>query len=104
LATAIDLLTGCNWDFMETTRTILAAIGGEVAARRPLAIHRRNIKHNPAREKLLAICHTLRVFVSGKKTTTGVDPGIIHILGSQTSVKCWLAASLEKTIMKQLYP
>jgi hypothetical protein len=102
LAATIDLLTGCNWDFLETTRTILAAIGGEVRAHRPLAIHARNIKLNPARERMRSICHTLRAFTEGQQTTADADPDILRTLGAQTTVKRWLAASLEKTVRLQM--
>lgn len=102
LATAIDMLTGCNWNFSQNISTILAAIGGEAHAQHPLALHDRNIRLNPARGRMQDICHTLSAFTEGQQATTAADVEIFRTLGPQTPVKRWLAASLAKTIRLQL--
>lgn len=102
LASAIDFITGCNWDFVETIRTVLMAIGGRLYAERPLALHARNIKLNPACRRMRTICNTLKEFCESEESATEIDPDILRILGSRTPVKRWLAASMDKTIRLQL--
>ncbi|UCH34262.1 MAG: hypothetical protein JSV65_17290 [Armatimonadota bacterium] len=102
LAVAIDMLTGCNWNFLQNTRTILAAIGGEVHAQNPLTLHARNIKLNPARERMRHICRTIGAFTEGQQTRADIDLDVLRMLGAATTIKCWLAASLEKTIRLQI--
>jgi len=99
LAAAIDHITGCSWDFANTIRTILAAIGGDLHPKRPLVLHARNIGLNPARERMQVVCDTLRAYCEGR--TTG-DPDTLQILGEGTPAKRWLAASLEKTVRVQM--
>jgi len=102
LAEAIDNLTGCSWDFIETIRTILGAIGGRLHPERPLALHARNVKLNPVRERMRVVCNTLRAFCQREKDDKDVDENILLILGENTPVKHWLAASLDKTMRLQL--
>lgn len=101
LASTIDMLTGCNWNFPQNISTILAAIGGELHAQHPLALHARNIKLNPVCNNMHGICQMLTAFAECRQTTPGADFDFHHILGPQTTVKRWLAASLEKTIKLQ---
>ena len=101
LAEAIDLVTGCNWDFQETVRTILAAIGGRLDAERPVALHARNLKSSPIRERMRAVSSTLLEFCEPRGSEEA-DPAVLHALGQRTPVKEWLVASLDKTLRLQL--
>lgn len=102
LAAAIDYITGCSWDFIENVKTILAAIGGQLHAQRPLALHSRNITLNPARDRMRVVSNTLRTFCEGRKGDWEVDECVLSALGEKTPVKHWLAASLDKTLRLQL--
>ena len=97
LAQAIDWLTGCNWDFPNTVRAVLAAIGGQLESSRPLALHARNVHLCPAREPMQDTCASLRDWLDG----AGEESGLGEQLGAPTPVKRWLAASLEKTLRLQ---
>jgi len=102
LATAIDLLMPCHWDFVGSLVTILKAIGGTIHPEKPLACCMRNIKLSPLCNRMRTISNTLKAFWEGKKTTRNIDCDILAILGQATPVKCWLAASLDKTIRLHL--
>ena len=102
LAQAIDLFTGCNWDYLETLRTILAAIGGRLHVERPIALHDRNVKLRPTRKRMEIVSNTLRAFCEGKAPEACVNPDVLEALKSVTPVKRWLAASLDKTLRLQL--
>ena len=102
LAAAIDLLTGCNWDFPETVRTLLHAIGGQLWPSRPLALHARNIKRNPARERMRIVCNSLQCFRDGNASIGETDAVVVEALGATTPEKRWLAASLDKTVRLHL--
>jgi len=102
LAMAIDLLMPCHWDFIGGLVIILKAIGGDLHPAKPFACCARNIKLSPLCDRLKIISNTLRAFCKGKKTTKNIDPHIVASLGDATPVKCWLAASLDKTIRLHL--
>ena len=98
LATAIDLLMPCHWDFAGSVAAILKAIGGNLYPDKPLTCCMRNIRLNPLCDRMKAISDTLRVFWKGEETAKNIDHDILTILGKPTSEKRWLAASLDKTI------
>lgn len=102
LAAAIDNITGCSWDFIETVKTVLAAIGGQLHPQRPIAVHARNIQLNPVRDRMRVVSNTLRAFCEGKQGDRDIDERVLSALGEKTSTKHWLAASLDKTIRLQL--
>lgn len=103
LATAIDRLEGCNWNFLTNLRIVLAAIGGDLRPKTPFACHGRNIRSNPIREKMKVVCGTLAAFCRSDKVSDGpVDEGILALLGERNRVKEWLAASLANTLRLQL--
>lgn len=101
LASAIDHLEPCHWDFIGNL-TILRAIDGDLFLKKPFATCGRNIRLTPIRDRMKVISNTLRVFCEGRGTSMDVDADIIRILGQKTPVKHWLAVSLEKTIRLQL--
>jgi hypothetical protein len=102
LAMAIDMLEPCNWDFVGSVVTILKAIGGDLHPARPYACHQRNIELSPLRDRLRIISNTLRAFWKTEGKTEVIDEDILTSLGQITPVKCWLAASFDKTIRLQL--
>ena len=102
LAYAIDLLMPCGWDFVGSLVTILKAIGGDLHPARPLALCARNIHLSPLYDRLETISDTLTVFWKGLPTIGDINPSILASLGAPTPVKCWLAASLDKTIRLHL--
>lgn len=102
LAYAIDLLMPCGWDFVGCLVTILKAIGGDLHPPRPLALCARNIRLSPLYDRLATISDTLTVFSKGLPPIGDIDPGILASLGAPTPIKCWLAASLDKTIRLHL--
>lgn len=101
LALAIDLLQPCNWNFVNNVVVILKAIGGNVNLLEPFACCSRNVKLNPLRNRLKIISDTLKAFWQGNETLKNVDDKILALLGEKTDAKCWLAASLDKTIRLQ---
>ncbi len=102
MAMAIDILMPCHWDFVGGLVIILKAIGGDLHPDKPYACCARNIKLSPLCDRLKIISNTLRAFWKGRKTTKNIDHDILASLGEATSVKRWLAASLEKTIRLHL--
>jgi hypothetical protein len=102
LAFAIDLLMPCGWDFVESLATTLKAIGGELHADRPLACCARNVRLSPLCDRLRTISSTLNVFWRGEGMIGDVDRCVLASLGEPTPVKCWLAASFDKTIRLHL--
>ena len=102
LAMAIDLLMPCHWDFVGVLVIILKAIGGELHPARPLTCCSRNIKLSPLCGKMKIISNTLGAFCKDKKTAKKIDRDILISLEQATPVKCWLAASLDKTIRLHL--
>ena len=102
LAMAIDMLEPCNWDFVGSIVTLLKTIGGELHPKRPYVCHQRNLKLSPLCERLRIISNTLGVFWKDEETDETIDRDILTSLGEATTVKRWLAASLDKTIRLQL--
>lgn len=102
LAMAIDLLMPCHWGFVGGVVIILKAISGDLHPDKPFACCARNIKLSPLCDRLKIISNTLGAFWKGKKTIKNVDRDILASLGKATPAKCWLAASLDKTIRLHL--
>ena len=102
LAMAIDLLMPCHWDFVGVLVIILKAIGGDLHPARPLTCCSRNIKLSPLCDRMKIISNTLGAFWKDKKTAKKIDRDILISLEQATPVKCWLAASLDKTIRLHL--
>ena len=98
LAMAIDLLMPCHWDFVGGLVIILKAIGGDLHPAKPYACCSRNVNLTPLRDRLRTISNTLRAFWKGEKTAENIDSRLLASLGTARPVKCWLAASLDKTI------
>ena len=102
LASAIDLLMPCNWNFLENLEILLGAVGGNLTPSEPFFACSFGIKYVPIRERLLVVAGTLHSFCGASIPEQAVDPGILAQLGEPTSEKKWLAASLAKTIQLQL--
>jgi hypothetical protein len=102
LAYAVDLLMPCGWDFAGSLATILKAIGGDLHASRPLACCARNIQLSPLCDRLRTISRTLNAFWKRETPAQNADTHILLALGAPTPLKCWLAASLDKTIRLHL--
>lgn len=101
LALAIDLLQPCNWNFVNNVIVILKAIGGNIHPDKPFACCSRNLNLSPHRNRLKIISDTLKAFWQGGKTSENLDSDILKALGEKTDIKCFLAASLDKTIRLQ---
>ena len=102
LAMAIDMLMPCHWDFVGAFVIILKAIGGDLHPRRPYTCCARNVRLSPLCDRMRTISKTLRAFWKGEKALKNIDRDILATLGEVTPVKCWLAASLDKTIRLHL--
>jgi hypothetical protein len=102
LASAIDHLQACNWNFPENLVIVLKAIGGDLHPKVPFAAHKRNVELNPIRKRIEIVSNTLRAFCKGQDTSQATDLNILQTLGEKTPVKHWLAASLGKTIRLQM--
>ena len=100
LAMAIDLLQPCNWNFVNNVIVILKAVGGNIHPDKSFACCSRNLNLSPLRGRLKFISDTLRAFWEGNEVSK-VDDKILALLGEKTKVKCFLAASLDKTIRLQ---
>jgi hypothetical protein len=104
LAMAIDRLQPCNWNFVDNLVIILSAIGGDLHPDKSFACCERNVLLTPNADRLRIITNTLRAFWKGREIDKGIDDSILTALGPNTAAKCWLAASLDKTIRSQLDP
>ncbi len=102
LGLAIDLLMPCHWDFVGALGIILKAIGGDLNPQRPFTCCSRNLRLSPLCDRLRTISNTLRMFWADEMPPDGTDRRILASLGTPTPIKCWLAASLDKTIRLQL--
>ena len=102
LATAIDMLWPCHWDYVQNLETVLGVIGGDPNPQRPFAFCARNIKLSPIRERMKTVSHTLQVFCQYRQPDDGVDAELLTSLGEPSGQKQWLAASLDKTIRLQM--
>ncbi|MHC4644579.1 MAG: hypothetical protein ACYTBJ_03690 [Planctomycetota bacterium] len=101
---AIDRLQPCNWNFVDNLVIVLKAIGGDLHPDKFFACCERNVLLTPHVDGLRIIANTLGVFWKGQKTDKDIDDNLLTALGQKTPVKCWLAASLDKTIRSQLDP
>ena len=104
LAIAIDRLQQCNWNFVDNLVILLKAIGSDLHPDKSFACCERNILSTPLRDRLEIISNTLRAFRQSKESEGQIDDNLLALLGTGTPVKCWLAASLDKTISSQLDP
>ena len=102
LASAIDHLQPCNWNFPENLVIMLKAIGGDLYPKVPFAAHKRNVELNPIRKRIEIVSNTLRAFCEGQDTSQATALNILRTLGEKTPTKHWLAASLDKTIRLQM--
>jgi len=102
LATAIDLLMPCHWDFVGALVILLQAIGGELSPQRPYACCARNLRLSPLYERLGIISNTFGAFWKGEKPDGNIDTDILVSLGQVTDIIRWLAASMDKTMRLQL--
>jgi hypothetical protein len=102
LATAIDLLMPCHWNFVENLEILLGAIGGDLEPSQPYAFCARNIKLSPIRDRMKTVVHTLQAYCEKGEADGEVDEQLLRRLGKTSATKRWLAASLEKTIRLQL--
>jgi hypothetical protein len=102
LATAIDLLMPCHWNFVGSVAAILKAIGGDLHPNKPLTCCARNIKLSTLCDMMMNISNTLQAFWKGDSAIEDIDRNISSILGELTPEKRWLAASLDKTIRLHL--
>ena len=101
---AIDRLQPCNWNFVDNLVLIIRAIGGNLHPEKFFACCERNVLLTPLRDRLKIISDTLGAFWKSKETEERIDGNLLALLGTATPVKCWLAASLDKTIRSQLDP
>lgn len=102
LGLAIDLLMPCHWDFAGALTIILKAIGGDLNPQRPYACCSRNLQLSPLCDRLRTISNSLRAFWMSEAPSADTDRRVLALLGTPTSTKRWLAASLDKTIRLQL--
>jgi hypothetical protein len=102
LATAIDLLMPCHWDYVGPLMTILKAIGGQFHPERPYTCCARNLRLSHLYDRLGIFSKTFGVFWKNEKPSENIDPEILESLGQITEVKRWLAASMDKTMRLQL--
>lgn len=103
LGLAIDMLWPCHWNFVGNLQIVLDAIGGCLSSEKPFTACGRNITSIPNKERLGAICHTLKAYC-GRMEAKHVDQEMNELLGKPAPEKKWLAMSLEKTIRLQLNP
>ncbi|MHC4119402.1 MAG: hypothetical protein ACYSWO_18055 [Planctomycetota bacterium] len=102
LASAVDLLMPCHWDFVGALVAILKAIGGNLHPVDPFACCARNVKLSPLVDRVQIISNTLAAFWKDESAAATIDRGLLATLGDPTRTKRWLAASLDKTIRLQL--
>jgi hypothetical protein len=102
LATAIDMLQPCHWDYVQNLETVLGVIGGDSSPRRPFAFCARNIKLSPLRDRMKTISHTLQVFSQNRPLDDAANGDVLASLGEPSAERQWLASSLDKTIRLQL--
>lgn len=102
LASAIDHLQPCNWNFPSNLITVLRAIGGDLTPETPFAAHSRNMNLASSYPRLKSLVTTLRGYLDDEKPSDEADRDIFATLGKKTPVKHWLIASLAKTLSLQL--
>lgn len=104
LALAVDRLEPCNWNFVDNLVVLLKAIGSDLHPMKSFACCERNVLSTPLRNRLKIISNTLGAFWKNEEAEEQIDDDLLALLGTGTPVKCWLAASLDKTIRSQLDP
>jgi len=104
LGIAIDMLQPCHWMFVQNLQIVLEAISGKLNPQKPFAACGRNITLLPIRGRMEIVSNTLRVFCGDSESNKELDTQMLELLGKQTEIKRWLAASLDKTIRLQLNP
>ncbi|MGB2864181.1 MAG: hypothetical protein WBC05_12700 [Sedimentisphaerales bacterium] len=104
LAIAIDRLQPCNWNFVDNLVILLKAVGSDLRPDKSFACCERNVLLTPLRGRLEIISNTLCAFWQSEESEQQIDNNLLALLGIGTPVKCWLAASLDKTISSQLDP
>lgn len=101
LASAIDHLQPCNWNFPSNLIIVLKAIGGDLEPENPFAAHSRNLPLSPSYPRLKKVVDLLQAYLVDKKPSQDTEQ-IAAVLGEKTPVKEWLVASLAKTLSLQL--
>ncbi len=102
LALAIDMLWPCNWNFEENLHTLLAAIGGQIELRAPLAVCARHVSRSPIRPRMITLCQELDDFDMGSEGLGGDTHEVGSAPAHMAVHRSWLIASLAKTIRLQL--
>jgi hypothetical protein len=102
LALAIDVLQGCNWNFLTNLEIVLAAIGGRTVSDKPFAGHSSNIEFCPVRPRMQVLADTLGKFW-GRAVQGQPDQSVLDRLGCPTPLKQWLTASFDKTLRLQFH-
>jgi len=95
---AIDLFFPCNWNYANNLVVVLKAMNGTLKADRVFAPCCFNKELTPLRGRLNTLSNTLKAFYEDKAEQDTMDDTMLNLLGEKTDVKCWLAASLDKTI------
>ena len=98
LGMAIDLFFPCNWNYANNLVVVLKAMNGTLKADRVFAPCCFNKELTPLRGRLNTLSNTLKAFYEDKAEQDTMDDTMLNLLGEKTDVKCWLAASLDKTI------
>jgi len=102
LASAIDHLEPCHWDFVANLILVLSAIGGDLRPRQPFAACGRNIKRTPLAPRMRVVADTLRAYCKGLPPGREHDASVLRTLGETTPAKRSLAAALEEKIRGQI--
>ena len=89
---------------MTNLQIVLEAIGGRLDPDERFAACGRNISLLPIRDRMEAVCSSLKVFCGTAESDEKTDRELLAQLGEPTEAKKWLAASLDKTIRLQLDP
>ncbi len=104
LGIAIDMLMPCHWRFVTNLQIVLEAIGGRLDPDERFAACGRNVSLLPIRDRMEAVCSSLKVFCGTAESDEKTDRELLAQLGEPTEPKKWLAASLDKTIRLQSNP
>jgi hypothetical protein len=104
LGIAIDMLMPCHWRFVTNLQIVLEAIGGRLDPDERFAACGRNITLLPIRDRMEAVCSSLKVFYGAAESDEKTDRDLLALLGEPTEARKWLGASLDKTIRLQLDP
>lgn len=102
LASAIDLLMPCHWNFIENLDITLRVVGGGLESGKPFSICGLDPGRNPLRNSMRILSNTLQFYHKNNYSTETIDRELLSALGEINESKKWLAASLDKTIRLQL--